>query len=129
MLWYLLCAALTLLPLFIVTVVYTAARLGSRSDPSHRGDRLEPPVELSTRPRPGTTLRPSTAALEAQYLLVPARAVREAEDHLRTLGTSVASVPAESTPDALRQRFEHLLLKIEQLEDVPVPATRARPQH
>lgn len=118
--WYVLFGLLSLLPVFLIGLVYLTVRL--RKPFEARRTRLEvpEPPELPGRVEDGV-LRPHSVALEAQFLLAPARAIREAEEQLSAVDGSTLLRACESltSREAMRLRFEEVILRVEALEGAP----------
>ena len=118
MLWYLFCSLLVLSPVFLIALLYFSVRYGDRLEARRiaTGTRQDPQPQVEATS--SGDLRATVAGLEAQFLLAPGRAIREAEERLRLPRHAEEGI-AESrslTPDKLRLAFEDLIRRIEQTE-------------
>ena len=117
MLWFVFCAVVILSPLILFLVLDRAWSRG-----------------VITRPRAERSLVPEdlngvSAALEAQFLLAPIIAIREAEDLLRRMrGYPVQPQALDGVTLAhLRRSFEEVIGEVEHL--LPAAGGSARLQH
>ena len=121
MLWLLLCAMLVLSPLLMMGALYWTIRQSERANtnrsPVER--ELSTAIEAAPAARAAASrqveLNGETVGLEAQFLVAPRRAIREAEERLRARGAALseATVGPDASALVLRLAFEDLMRRLE----------------
>ena len=107
--WLLFCALVMLSPVIMFVLLEVARR---RYGSASRVSQPTPPMAKKVRQHTVPDLRVSTAALEAQFLLSPRAAIREAEEQLKLTAGNGAELD-EASPKHLRLTFEDLMRQLE----------------
>ena len=136
MLWLVLCALIVLSPVILFLLLDIArnrypstGKVTSVLQPHRRAPAIaRRPDKADGREKP-PQLRASSAALEAQFLLAPQLAIREAEENLLLSGNSRRSRAVAESGDssrALRLAFEDLIREVELAEESRLSAKNSR---
>ncbi|HEX5140378.1 MAG TPA: hypothetical protein VFX19_05520 [Dehalococcoidia bacterium] len=111
MAWLLLCLFIVLSPVWLFLILDVLRKRRERIRPAPR-------FPSETRPRPAI-IKAEATVLEAQFLVAPKTAIREAEELLHRRGQPYREMVPPTSPSDLRLSFEELMRTVQHARNMP----------